>query len=160
MFVTNLRAIVFFGRMFTSHLEILFWVDEPGISLDADRPDVLEVDGSVCHRLVDCQIHTLEVFARRKDDPADKPGWLNSIKVLNCNSTCIVHLSPLANPSGRCNANILPMPRHLWFQWHLPLIFMISLSSSLCSGLVVTPIVWCLEKFCKLGSGLHNSALF
>ena len=78
MFVTNLQAIVFFGRMFTSHLEILFWVDEPGISLDADRPDVLEVDGSVCHRLVDHQIHTLEVFPRRKDDPADKPDGLNS----------------------------------------------------------------------------------
>ena len=79
MFVTNLRAIVFFGRMFTSHLEILFWVDEPGISLDADRPDVLEVDGGVCHRLVDRQIHTLEVLPRRKDDPADKPDGLNSI---------------------------------------------------------------------------------
>ena len=135
MFVTNLRAIVFFGRMFTSHLEILFWVDEPGISLDADRPDVLEVDGSVCHRLVDRQIHTLEVFPRRKDDPADKPDGLNSTLVPTCLSIK--------------KANILPMPIDLWFQWHLRLIYMISSNSFLCSGLVVTGHTYCmvLENF-------------
>ena len=144
-------AIIFFNfHTFTSHLEILFWVDEPGISLDADRPDVLEVDGCVCHRLVDRQIHTLEVFPRRKDDPADKPDGLNSTLVPTCLSIKKVliwvsqHFAhahrPLISMTSPFNPyDFFKFYSMLWIsEWSL-----------------ATLIAWCLKIFCtKLGSGV------